>query len=224
MKKTIQILGSVFIASMILLTSCTKTDNSTLKNDVQSDWGKLSNISEELIFIETPLLTLSEIEYIESQLKDENNEIISDSDQLQLILTPLIENGNMIYYELLSKLQNTDEYFQLSNEDKNIINNLSDFQKAELSLLFSMASLNENNNNGGIMQLYSSNTGQVIFDCLGAALGLDSIMRIINGYKGLSAAEGLAILRKVGSRYLGYIGLAYAIVSFIDCIAHAEIK
>ena len=197
MKKTIQILGSVFIASMILLTSCTKTDNSTLKNDVQSDWGKLSNISEELIFIETPLLTLSEIEYIESQLKDENNEIISDSDQLQLILTPLIENGNMIYYELLSKLQNTDEYFQLSNEDKNIINNLSDFQKAELSLLFSMASLNENNNNGGIMQLYSSNTGQVIFDCLGAALGLDSIMRIINGYKGLSAVEGLTILRNL---------------------------
>lgn len=175
-----------------------------------------------MIFIETPLLTLSEIEYIESQLKDENNEIISDSDQLQLILTPLIENGNMIYDELLSKLQNTDEYFQLSNEDKNIINNLSDFQKAELSLLFSMASLNENNNDGGIMQLYSSNTGQVIFDCLGAALGITDIIAIVEGYRGLNTRDVVRILRKTGTRYLGYVGLALAIIDFVDCMSTAK--
>src|SRR5690606_22097679 len=125
MKNTIQILGSIFVASALLLSSCTKTDNLTLLNKEESDLGNLNTISEELIFIETPLLTLSDIEDIESQLTDENNEVISDSNQLQLILMPLIENGQMIYDELLSKLQNTDTYFQLSNEDKSIINNLS---------------------------------------------------------------------------------------------------
>jgi len=221
MKKTIQILGSIFIATALLLSSCTKTDNLTLLNKEESDLGNLNTISEELIFIETPLLTLSDIEDIESQLTDENNEVISDSNQLQLILMPLIENGQMIYDELLSKLQNTDTYFQLSNEDKSIINNLSDFQLAELSFLLSMT-INDNVFGEGISQLYSSNTGELILDCLGAATGIADIAAIVQGYRGLNTRDVVRILRKTGTRYLGYVGLALAIIDFVNCMSTAQ--
>ncbi len=221
MKKNLLFL-KFFVSMIFIFTSCNKIDNLRMEENNQSKPNIFNELSEELIFIETPLLTLPEIEEIESQLLDNYGDMISDTVELKLILSPLIENGQLIYNELLSKLENTEEYINLSNEDKDIIYNLSSFQMAELSLLLSMSPINENIYGEDVMQLYSSGNGQLILDCLGAATGVADIVVIVKGYRGLNTRDVVRILKKTGARYLGYIGLALAIIDFIDCVTTAE--
>ena len=59
-----------------------------------------------------------------------------EEEELQKIITPLIENGERLYQELIGQLIKTDEWKNLSENEKSEILNLSDTQKAQLSLIF----------------------------------------------------------------------------------------
>lgn len=56
--------------------------------------------------------------------------------------------------------------------------------------------------------------------CLASATGISAISSIITGTAELaSATTALKILKTVGKRYLGYIGLAFAVYNFTKCIS-----
>ena len=56
--------------------------------------------------------------------------------------------------------------------------------------------------------------------CLASALGISAINDIISGTIALTTVEtGLQLLKVMGKRYLGYIGLAIAVYEFVECVS-----
>jgi hypothetical protein len=60
-----------------------------------------------------------------------------------------------------------------------------------------------------------------IRSCLSGALGLGDLYYLVveNPRALLSANGALKILKHVGLRYLGYLGLALAVWDFVDCVS-----
>ena len=56
-------------------------------------------------------------------------------------------------------------------------------------------------------------------NCLGAALGLHEIYGVIQNIAQLGTAQGaVRVLKLLGRRYLGWIGVAVAVYSFGNCM------
>ncbi|MBO9593769.1 MAG: hypothetical protein J7599_12760 [Niabella sp.] len=123
--------------------------------------------------------------------------------QAEAQLEPMQQSGMQIHAELLSQLVGTEDWNALTIEEKDSILNYTDEQFALLSGIYS-----------------STAAGSNIKACLLVALGIREIGEIISGYSGLfNAKTALQILKAVGKRYLGWIGVAVAVYEFSDCIA-----
>jgi hypothetical protein len=94
-----------------------------------------------------------------------------------------------------------------------VLINLNDIQLAELSLIFV-----ELQNN---ITLREDDTWTTVRSCLSGAFGLgDLYYLLIENPRSLATARGsLSLLKHVGGRYLGYIGLGLVIIDFADCIS-----
>ena len=140
-----------------------------------------------------------------------------EEEELQKIITPLIENGERLYQELIGQLIKTDEWKNLSENEKSEILNLSDTQKAQLSLIFINIPSHNNSQMQKIAPILKSN---IAVSCIASALGISAINDIISGTAGLMTVEsGLQLLKVMGKRYLGYIGLAIAVYEFVECVS-----
>lgn len=162
----------------------------------------------------TPLIDIDEIISISQQLLNETRELITDSFEIEQINIPLINNGRLIHQELLVHVKNSSEWSLLTDNEKLRIEFLTDYQYAEISLIYSIALVEESVNH--IQVLTSAST---IKDCISAALGLGELYYlVVENPKGLLNAKGATkILKHVGLRYLGYIGLALALWHFVNC-------
>jgi hypothetical protein len=61
--------------------------------------------------------------------------------------------------------------------------------------------------------------GQRIRACVSTALGLSAIANLVSNTSALMTVRGtIAILKTVGSRYLSWIGVAWMIMDFTDCL------
>lgn len=136
-----------------------------------------------------------------------------DITKIRKFVTPLIDNGKKIHHELLIKLINSSEWKMLSNQEKEILLNFDDIQLAELSLIY--FDLQEKIN------LREDDTWTTVRSCLSGALGLgDLYYLLIENPRSLATARGtISLLKHIGGRYLGYIGLGLAIIDFADCIS-----
>lgn len=135
---------------------------------------------------------------------------------ISLIVVPLIDAGQDIYADMVQQLVNTHEWQQLSQEDKDIILNFDDQQKAQLALFFSEVPI--------ITEAEATIPRTTTFEskilhCAAAALGIREAIDIFENTRALmSAKNATRILKLVGKRYLGWVGLAYAVVEFVHCI------
>lgn len=111
----------------------------------------------------------------------------------------------------------------------------SDEQYAEIGFLFAVLNhIDDFEKNRKLV--YTSNSNQRlqvdihgIMTCLGAALGLEALYEIYSSTLSLGATaevltakQAVKLLTKLGSRYLGYLGLAIAIYEFVECYGVLE--
>ena len=141
--------------------------------------------------------------------KNKNNEA-----EIKNSVAPLIHNGKEIHNELLLNLKSSQEWNGLTNKEKETLINFSDVQLAELSLIFI-----ELQNN---ITLREEDDWTEVRSCLSGALGLGELYYLlVQNPRALATARGtLSLLKHIGGRYLGYIGLGLAIYDFVDCISN----
>ncbi len=178
--------------------------------------------TEENYFIKTKSIDIIEIKKISNSLnktvliKDfgaHNKEMQNGEVQLQMLINPLVENGKAIHKEIIQKLISSPNWIMLTANEKEIITNFSDVQFAELSIVFSKFQEN--------ITLKEDDTWSAVRSCLSGALGAgDLYYLLIENPRSLITARGsLSLLKHIGGRYLGYIGLGLAIIDFADCIS-----
>ena len=201
---------STFVLSiciLILASSCQKRE-SVIESDIFSS-------------IKTKPLSFDVVENISIKLKgnkpfmsvdiekNKNNEA-----EIKNSVAPLIHNGKEIHNELLLNLKSSQEWNGLTNKEKETLINFSDVQLAELSLIFI-----ELQNN---ITLREEDDWTEVRSCLSGALGLGELYYLlVQNPRALATARGtLSLLKHIGGRYLGYIGLGLAIYDFVDCISN----
>lgn len=201
---------SIFVLSiciLILSSSCQKRE-SVIESDILSS-------------IKTKPLSFEIVENISTKIKANNTFMSVDIEknknieaEIKNIVTPLIKNGKEIHNELLLNLKSSQEWSSLAYKEKETLINLSDVQLAELSLIFI-----EIQNN---IPLKENDNWTHIRSCLSGALGLGELYYLlIQNPRALATARGtLSLLKHIGGRYLGYIGLGLAIFDFADCISN----
>lgn len=201
---------STFVLSiciLILASSCQKREPV-----IESDF---------LSSIKTKPLSFEIVENISTKIKA-NKSFMSVSieknknteAEIKSIVTPLIKNGKEIHNELLLNLKSSQEWNGLTNKEKETLINFSDVQLAELSLIFI-----ELQNN---ITLREEDDWTEVRSCLSGALGLGELYYLlVQNPRALATARGtLSLLKHIGGRYLGYIGLGLAIFDFADCISN----
>lgn len=116
------------------------------------------------------------------------------------LLIPFIEDGKQIQHSLIDFI------------DKDFSEDWHNMTETDLiTISFLVCSINQNSTE---TKAVSSNQ---IFACLGVATGLAAIKDI--GIGGLvNAKTALQVIKAVGKRYLGYIGVALMIADFATCI------
>ena len=135
-----------------------------------------------------------------SSIKTESN---SNAEIIE-ILQPLIDNGRDLKTELISILENSQEWQAMTLVERNEIIHMSDEQLADLSLVYSGLSM-----------------ADVIHDCVGVAIGLTGIKNIATSlFSQPTVWAAKEILKWVGKRYLSYIGIAWMLWDFSECMSH----
>lgn len=141
---------------------------------------------------------------------------LSEEEAMALLL-PFIEEGATFREEIL-------DFMEMGNFPENEIediNNLPEEVFAELS--FILAATNDeppvNTENGDVTPIE-------VIDCIVDATGLSTLATGINALRSgtsalITAQTGLQVIKALGTRYLGYIGLAYSIYRFVNCIVDA---
>lgn len=192
----------LFISLILILTT------SCRKSTVTSEEFKLKTKPIELERMKLILNELKDAKVFILKVGTEINQSIdptqNQEEQVAAILEPLVINGKELQTELLSIIENSNEWEQLPDEDKQNLLNLSNEQLADLSIIF----------------CYGVNGG-LIHDCVGVALGFAGLRGLLTGMvTGPTVSTALGILKWVGKRYLSYIGLAWMIWDFMDCVSH----
>lgn len=144
--------------------------------------------------------------------------VTTDEEEIRIIMNPLVQNGRQIHSEIISKVQATTEWQLLTDYERSAILNITDDQAGELSLIYSTVDLNEWQSDPLDPMRIDLGT---IRSCLSGALGLGDLYYLVveNPRALLSANGALKILKHVGLRYLGYVGLALAVWDFVDCVS-----
>lgn len=167
------------------------------------------------------------------QGSENNRKLEFDESDLINIYRPLIESGKNIF-QFLSLNSN---HLQLDSEMILSLNQMkfSDEQYAEIGFLFGVLNhVDEFEKNRKLA--YSSNSNHRVQadindvkTCLGAALGFKAFQELYLNTSSigataevLTAKQAVKLLTKLGSRYLGCLGLAYAVYEFVECYGAIE--
>ncbi len=151
-------------------------------------------------------ITAKQLYSMQEQIKNGLNVLKSSEgtfheEEMRTILLPLVEEGERFRQEILDFME--EENYSIYEIVE--VANMPESYFTELSF---------------ILAVQLTETQSTIIDCLGVALGISAIRDIVNGTAGLiTAKSGLQILKLMGVRYLGYLGLAYAVYSFVECVS-----
>jgi hypothetical protein len=189
-----------------------------------------SSIDEPKFQLKTKPLSIETLKSISQELKDKgfvnNRNLNAENSSIKLnaknssiktesnsnaeiieILQPLIDNGRNLHTELISFVQNSQEWQAMTLVERNEIIHMSDEQLADLSLIYS-----------GVK---AQSIADAIHDCVGLALGVAGLRSIaMNLVSQPTVWATMEILKWVGKRYLGYIGVGIMLWDFADCMSH----
>lgn len=128
------------------------------------------------------------------------------------LCAPLLDDGLMIQQDLIRQANE-----QNAIEDVEFFQNLSDEQLATLSFI--------------VYEIYAAIpnaekttevTGEQLLTCLEAALGITAIKSLWNDIMFEGAVIGVTVkatMKAFGKHYLGWLGIAFTVYDFYDCIS-----
>lgn len=163
--------------------------------------------------LDTELIPFDQVKEIASQItNEEGTGIIEDEELIAKALAPLVENGRAIHKELIAYVSESEDWKELTEEEQQAILNMTDDQYVELSMIYSMTQ--GDNENARL-------NWNTVRSCLSGAFGLGDIYYlVVENPRALMTVNGaVKILKHVGLRYLGWIGLGLAIWDFVDCVS-----
>lgn len=134
--------------------------------------------------------------------------MISENDELESILSPLLEVGNSYLEEIKQ------------NEKHKRNSSLLDYSDDEIMLIGIISLFQNELKSNSEMSKKKDIDYQRAYHCLSSALGLDLAQNIISGTVDLMDAKTLKkVVKTMGKRYLGYVGLAIAVYEFSMCVS-----
>jgi hypothetical protein len=188
----------------ILFVACQKSSIEESKFQLKTkplSYETLSNISQKLKNRGFVNIQNSNVE--KNSFKTESN---SNTEIIEII-QPLIDNGRDLQIELIGFIESSNEWQSMSLIERNEITQMSDEQLADLSLLYS--------------GLQTNSISDAIKDCVSTALGISGLGNLAKSmFTAPTVSSAIGILKWVGKRYLSYIGVAWMIWDFTDCMSH----
>lgn len=197
----------VFLMMSIILFACVSMTVTSCSNEEERLENVTHVLQSQISRQEMKSIQQSIIKKIQTRTRSGFNELTEE--EAEELLIPLYESGLSLQEQILSAIEANPSEF--TNTDIEMIENLEEDQLATLG--FIVAEL-EFENEESILEAVSSSS---VKDCIAVALGISTIKNIgINGL--ISAKTGMQIVWQIGKRYLGYVGLAWAIWDFVDCV------
>lgn len=185
---------TIFIPTLSSCSSDNETVNESNLSTKGLEYSQLKNIAIQVNNLQ------------QRNALNRNSEATTEA-EMELILQPLVENGRQIHSEIISQVDLFNPEFGLTQDDIHEINRLDDKELAQLSFTFST------------LQARAQWDTDIVMNCLGAALGLHEIYGVIQNIAQLGTAQGaVRVLKLLGRRYLGWIGVAVAVYSFGNCM------
>lgn len=150
-----------------------------------------------------------------------NSAVSITEGQAMDILSPLIPQGLSIRNQIVNNAELGN--LNISADELQLLLNMDDSQLAELAYyIVTVADIDPELYDDG-MKKY---TGQQLLDCLSTAIGLDAVTGLwgyIDGTATLvSASSAWTIGRALIGRTLGWVGVAYAIYSYVECLNNIQ--
>ena len=150
-----------------------------------------------------------------------NSAVSITEEQAMDILSPLIPQGLSIRNQIVNNAELGN--LNISADELQLLLNMDDSQLAELAYyIVTDADIDPELYDDG-MKKY---TGQQLLDCLSTAIGLDAVTGLwgyIDGTATLvSASSAWTIGRALIGRTLGWVGVAYAIYSYVECLNNIQ--
>ena len=192
-----------FLAFFILTISCA---NDNYNADLES---KLELKTKGLCH-QNLLLIGNNLKRYKTQSNIAKNGVANIEENYELILEPLVENGRELHTEMIAFLQEDIEFQNLSTLEKEALLHLDDTQLAELSFVYS--------------QTYELNERRMSMDprirnCVSTAIGIGAIRDLILNSAALgTVGTTVGAIKLIGRRYLGWIGVAWMVMDFVDCM------
>jgi hypothetical protein len=201
MKKFIFSLIAMVIVTGTLFTGCTTEDVQVKKS---FDYSAVLLKPEQL---NTVMSNIENYKKRSQNLKTLNKQ--NAENEMQIILQPLIENGEIIHNAMINEIKSTIEFQNLTFAEQQEILNLTDEQLAELSFVVNFQ--------------YQAQSNIVDWErvrsCASFALGISGIRSLYTNTLALGTVETMiGALQLIGKRYLGYIGVALMVYDFADCV------
>ncbi|MBS1928195.1 MAG: hypothetical protein JST95_06355 [Bacteroidetes bacterium] len=208
-----------FVLVFIILTTFSSCKKNTLSEQINKalETNQLySRSSSNELTLQTPFLSFSTLLSVAENLKDKEGKFLEDPNIIEYALAPLIENGKILHNELVYNVTESKEWDSLSDEERNSIVYVNNIQLAQLSFIYTIS-------NPDLEQqaLKEGISVDIIKDCVGVALGLAGIKHLATTLvTAPTVSTAIGILKWVGKRYLSYLGVAWMVWDFIDCISH----
>jgi hypothetical protein len=194
------LISIVFASSLVV--SCSN------ENDVNPDEPKLDLSSKVLKYNELKLISQKVNKY-KQEVTIKSIDARTAEVEMKELLNPLVENGEVLHSEMINFLKETGDFNNLSPTEQNEFLNLDKEQLAELSFTISSS--------------YSVQMDPRIRNCVSTAIGIGAIRDLVANTAALGTVETtMAAIRLIGRRYIGWIGVAWMVMDFVDCINSFE--
>ncbi|WP_307757542.1 hypothetical protein [uncultured Mediterranea sp.] len=194
-----------FLLASVLIMLCT---NSCSNHDVADETAEVSQILCLKSSV-SPSKMQAIIDTIgrKFSLTKSDGSIDFSEEEAEALLEPLVIDGKNLQASFLEQMYLSKTKF--ANDDFLLVENMPDDQLALFSFIVYAA------NGQHIVTKVSSDK---IWECLGAVSGL-SVIKDLSVTGLVNAKTVLQVVKALGSRYLGYLGVATTIYSAIKCLS-----
>jgi hypothetical protein len=206
----------LFICSSFLILSSCEKDNKITQNSLPLK-GTI-DLSDNIPTKNEILAISSDVNEIKNQLREKSlNDSVAEI-KIEESLQGLVENGENIKNDLINTLKSTNQYETLSDEDKFLINNLSDQQLAQFALFFYQEKISKTEKANFLPSKQQVSETAVMRTCISTALGITGLTNLyFNAAKLATVDTAIAALKIIGQRYASWVGVGLMVYEFADC-------
>lgn len=219
----------IFAFTLFVFAGCTKDSNQEIQqenilnkklinNNVQ-EYQTFNEENNDIGYLNASEIvnTIENIEVInQSNYENEEKETLISSE-----LNPFTHIGSNVVNYIIENHDVSDPSFGLTDEEHLILINPRDEDLAIIGFILNLANTHGYETHGW--------TQDEILDCLAVAVGIKGIYDLVVNTKSLAAfgevvtaKQAVRLLGKIGSRYLGWIGVALMVRDFANCMSNLE--